>query len=282
MYPAGRDDVRVRWLTLPNRLRIRVAECGPAEGRVVLLLHGWGGCIYMHRFMMPALAKAGYRAVAIDLPGHGLSDKPRAASSYRCEAMVATLELVLDALALSSITIVGQSLSGRLALELATRGSGRVRALALIGPVGLGFVRKVRLARFATPRFTIPFAQYFVTRGLVKRLLVEAYSSVDRVQDEEVEEYWAPSQFRGYARAMRALLHEFDWKVLGPDRLAAIAVPTVVIIGGADRLVSKVQSRSSMLPHAQVVVIAEGGHNVNETHPDATHTALLALLARTS
>lgn len=282
MYPAGRDDVRVRWLTLPNRLRIRVAECGPADGRAVLLLHGWGGCIYMHRHMMPALAQAGYRAIAIDLPGHGLSDKPRSSSSYRCEAMVASLELALDALSLASVTVVGQSLSGRLALELATRGSGRVKALALIGPVGLGHVRRLRVAKFATPRFSIPFAQYFVTRGLVKRMLVEAYSSADRVRDEEVDQYWAPSQFRGYARAMRALLHEFDWKPLGPDRLAAIAVPTVVIIGGSDRLVSKVQSRTSMLPRAQVVVIAEGGHNVNETHPEATHTALLALLARTS
>jgi haloalkane dehalogenase len=76
MYPAGVAGVTVRRHRLANRLTVRVLESGPADGEAVLLVHGWGGCVYSFAELIPALNHAGFRTVALDLPGHGLSDKP--------------------------------------------------------------------------------------------------------------------------------------------------------------------------------------------------------------
>src|SRR5437016_13887243 len=79
VYPAGQPDIRQRFVMLPSGVRIRVVEAGPEQGRPVLLVHGWGGSIYTFRKTISALAASGWRAIAVDLKGHGFSDKPTGA-----------------------------------------------------------------------------------------------------------------------------------------------------------------------------------------------------------
>ena len=63
-----------RFLTVGG-VRTFVQESGPTDGPVVVLVHGFGGSTFNWRYTLPALAEAGYRAVALDLKGFGLSDK---------------------------------------------------------------------------------------------------------------------------------------------------------------------------------------------------------------
>ena len=84
MYPAGEAEVSSRHISLPNGERIHVAESGPRDGAPVLLCHGWGACVYGWAGTLPMLAAAGYRAIAVDLRGHGRSDGGDPASVKFC------------------------------------------------------------------------------------------------------------------------------------------------------------------------------------------------------
>ena len=76
MYPAGVAGLETRFATLEHGIRVRLIEGGQRRAPAVFLVHGWGGYSYSFAEMIPALVHAGYRVVALELPAHGLSDKP--------------------------------------------------------------------------------------------------------------------------------------------------------------------------------------------------------------
>ena len=88
-----------------NGIHMRIAEAG--EGPLVLLLHGFPELWYSWRHQLPALAAAGYRAVAPDVRGYGGTDAPEAIDSYTMLDHVADAVGVLDALGEESAVIVG-------------------------------------------------------------------------------------------------------------------------------------------------------------------------------
>ncbi|MEQ1568424.1 MAG: alpha/beta fold hydrolase, partial [Myxococcota bacterium] len=75
--------------TAGGAIRVRALESGPADGPPILLLHGWGVSSYLWRHNILALASAGHRVVAVDLPGHGLSDAPEGVGAYTLERFTA-------------------------------------------------------------------------------------------------------------------------------------------------------------------------------------------------
>jgi haloalkane dehalogenase len=96
--PTGGEPIRMAWV-----------EAGPADGEVVLLLHGEPSWSYLYRSMIPPLAAAGLRVVAPDLVGFGRSDKPAEQAGHTYARHVEWVrELVLDRLGLTGITLVGQ------------------------------------------------------------------------------------------------------------------------------------------------------------------------------
>jgi haloalkane dehalogenase len=108
-------------------LRMAWVEAGPADGPVVLLLHGEPSWSYLYRTMMPVLAAAGLRAIAPDLVGFGRSDKPSAQSDHTYARHVEWVRsLVFDVLDLRQVTIVGQDWGGLIGLRLAAEHLDRV------------------------------------------------------------------------------------------------------------------------------------------------------------
>ena len=100
-------------------LRMHYLDEGPADGDVVLLLHGEPSWSYLYRHMIPVLTAAGLRAVAPDLVGFGRSDKPSERTDYTYERHVEWLRsLVFGSLDLQRITLVGQDWGGLLGLRL--------------------------------------------------------------------------------------------------------------------------------------------------------------------
>ena len=100
-------------------LRVHHVDEGPADGPVVLLLHGEPSWSYLYRHMIPVLVDAGFRCVVPDLVGFGRSDKPAARTDYTYARHVAwLLAHVFDALDLRDITLVGQDWGGLLGLRL--------------------------------------------------------------------------------------------------------------------------------------------------------------------
>ena len=100
-------------------LRVHYLDEGPADGEVVLLLHGEPSWSYLYRKMIPVLNAAGLRTVAPDLVGFGRSDKPAARSDYTYERHVEWLRsVVFGELDLTEVTLVCQDWGGLLGLRL--------------------------------------------------------------------------------------------------------------------------------------------------------------------
>ena len=99
-------------------LRVHHLDEGPADGEVVLCLHGEPSWSYLYRHMVPVLGDGGLRVIAPDLVGFGRSDKPADRSDYTYQRHVDWMAQVLDALALDRITLVGQDWGGLIGLRL--------------------------------------------------------------------------------------------------------------------------------------------------------------------
>ncbi|MHB1988930.1 MAG: haloalkane dehalogenase [Acidimicrobiales bacterium] len=102
----------------PASLRVHYVDEGPADGEVVLLLHGEPSWSYLYRHMIPVLVEAGLRAVALDLVGFGRSDKPAARTDYTYQAHVDWTWAAIEEIGCRDITLVGQDWGGLIGLRL--------------------------------------------------------------------------------------------------------------------------------------------------------------------
>jgi pimeloyl-ACP methyl ester carboxylesterase len=244
----------------------------------VILLPGLGASAFTYRHQLPALGAAGFHATAVDLKGHGFSDKPTGRGEYTFDAMYRHVEDVVEAIAPGPVILVAQSMAGAVAFELALTRGRLVPRLVLISPVGFGVIRFIRLARLLTPRSLDHVAPLLVRRTVVRTALGLAYADSRRVTSETVEEYFAPAQFPGFARALRALVHDFRWAPMPEKRLAELDVPTLVVLGSRDRIVRDARRRAARLPSARAVVVGDGGHAVNEERPEQVNAEVLDFL----
>ncbi len=271
-------DIRVDWVTLADGVSIRVAESGDGSAPVVLLVHGWGASMYMWRDWFAPLAAAGRRAIAIDLPGHGMSDKPTDLGRYTLGALVGVMRELIEQRRLEAPHIVAQSMGGTIALELAVRGEVSLGRLVLVNPACFGKVSALRLARRASPRAVEAMLDRLVPRWVVARGHRMVYGDPSRITAADIDQYWAPSQFPGYGRAMRRLVHEFTWErpsvAKMTTRLHSLVPPTaspLVVLGTRDRLVREARPYAAALRAAgaalEVFESEGGGHAVNEERP---------------
>jgi pimeloyl-ACP methyl ester carboxylesterase len=126
--PPAVDGVRHRWVEARG-LNFHLAEAGQGDD-VVLLLHGWPQHWYEWRFLLPRLAAAGYRAIAMDLRGFGWSDAPP--DGYEKENLASDVLAVLDELGLDRVKLVGHDWGGWIGFLLCLREPRRFeRYLAL-------------------------------------------------------------------------------------------------------------------------------------------------------
>ncbi|XP_044961717.1 epoxide hydrolase A-like [Hordeum vulgare subsp. vulgare] len=116
-----------------NGVRLHVAEAGPAGAPVVLLLHGFPELWYAWRHQMPALATAGYRAVAPDMPGYGDSEAPSAGpDKYTALHVVGDLVALIDSLGQKQVFVVAHDWGAIIAWSLCQFRPDRVKALVAL------------------------------------------------------------------------------------------------------------------------------------------------------
>lgn len=280
MYPAGEPGVSVRYVTLEDGLTVRVIESGPASDNPVLLVHGWGACLYTFAETIPALAAAGHRVIAFDLPGHGLSDKPTDESRYTTRALIDTILSVATAVGARKFSLVGHSMGALLALELGMRGESRLERLVLINAPGLGNAPLLGPIKLLARRIVNRILPVLLTRTTVALILRLAFGTRERPTERDIDEYWAPSQFDEYAWACRACVHRVTWRRAPATKLRSLRLPVLVVIGGRDLLVRGLASRARFLPTARVVTIREGGHLVLQECASRTNEEILLFLRR--
>jgi pimeloyl-ACP methyl ester carboxylesterase len=115
-----------------NGIRLHVAEQG--EGPLVILCHGFPECWYSWRHQLPALAKAGFRAVAPDLRGYGRSDRPEETEKYSILHDIGDIVGLVDALGAQQAVIAGHDVGATMAWQAALLRPDRFRGVIALGP----------------------------------------------------------------------------------------------------------------------------------------------------
>ena len=126
------------------------------------------------------------------------------------------------------------------------------------------------LAVLCTPNPVASVLPYLVPRWIVSFVLRMVYGHMRTPTRRDYAEYWAPTQFPAFVRALRMLLQHFDWQLGEHGALNGITAPTTVIYGGRDRLVtySAVQKYAAAITVARVLCFPESGHVIPEEAPE--------------
>lgn len=155
-----------------NGIRLHTVSCG--DGPVVILVHGFPESWYSWRHQLPALAEAGYRAVAVDVRGYGRSSKPAAVADYRMINMVGDMVGLVDALGCGTATIIGHDWGAPIAWN-----SALLRPDLFPGVAGLS----VPYAPPAPPGEPAPLARMRAMAG-ADEFYVEYFQEVGRAEAE--------------------------------------------------------------------------------------------------
>lgn len=271
-YPAG-TPFRATYRTIDGT-QLRIIDSG--TGTPVVLLHGFGASLYSWRHTLPALTAAGYRVIAFDNRGFGFSAKP--AHGYSIAEYATLTTALLDSLHIASAVLVGHSMGGAIAAEVALAHPDRVRGLVLIDAAGYG-MRWPGLLKIARWPLVGAIATTFRARWIVARIVRSTYAEPSKVAEADIDQYYAPVPDPDYGRALRGVLREFRFDALG-GRLGALQTPTVVMWGEADRWIP-VRDGSRLvreMPRAAFVVVPRTGHNAPEESPAEVNRLLLDFL----
>jgi pimeloyl-ACP methyl ester carboxylesterase len=269
-------DVRVRGA----RISSLTSGTGPEH---VILVHGLGGTKSSFYETVAALTPE-YTVHAIDLPGFGSSSKPIRAP-YDAGFFARHVLRFMDTLAVDRAHLVGNSMGGRVSLEVALQAPNRVRSLGLLAP-SLAWLRGRQWSPLVSIlRPELAALPHSISAGQVRRRFWSMIARPDRldpaVADIAADEFAATYRSRtarvAFAAAARNIYLE---KPHGPNgfwtRLERLEPPALFVWGADDPLVPARFSRhvEAILPHARQEVMAECGHVPQVELPERTHAML--------
>lgn len=270
-------------------IRSAYLEAGPADGPPVLLLHGLGAT---NASLLPVLSDlaADHRVLAPDLPGFGASQAP--GGPYNSAWFAAWVEAFQVATGCRGAVLLGNSLGGRIALEVGLTHPASVSALVLLNPSPA--FRRLRqfvpAARLLSPVFgrlpapALPRSLFVeMTRAMmsVPERLPQAW--YDAAADEAQRVLRSPAHRQAFLSAVRAIyLEEAHGRHGFWDRLPGLEPPALFLWGDRDRMVPSSFARhvTDALPHAASIVLEDCGHVPQFEHPAETMTLVRAFLAQ--
>jgi pimeloyl-ACP methyl ester carboxylesterase len=228
------------------------------SGPVVLLSHGYGATRHMWDDQHRALGD-GWRVVSWDMRGHGQTDSPDAPSHYSAALTVADMRALLGHVGAERAVIGGLSLGGYLSLAFALAHPEATRALVICDS-GPGY--RNAEARAAWNQRAEERAAALEAKGL---------GALSRRSRETLQAQHRSAQ--GLAHAARGMLAQEGSVVI--DGLAAIRVPTLIVVGDQDQpFVAPCEYMAKKIPGARLEVIAGAGHSSNLDRPEAFNRVL--------
>ena len=261
-FPEGLPGATARDVTLADGTRLRLIESGAASGAPILLVHGFGASSFQWRFQLTALAAAGFHVLAPDLPGHGFSQLTFPTGEYTREAYARRLWLLLDAIGIDHTPIVGQSMGGAVAAEMALQQPDRVRGLVLLSPVGFGTVPpRARVVR-RVPDALAPLGRAFANRATARIILRDVYGPDAHWSARDEDDLLAPYGQPAIYRALLRTLKEFDFGLHSAALLARLPAGTLVVFGTHDHVVRPVDldARLRAMRDARLMMLPRVGH----------------------
>lgn len=240
-------------------------------GQPLLFIHGLGSSTRDWELQVKEFSKS-YQVITCDLRGHGQSDKP--AGPYSLPMFAADVAGLVKALNIKSAHVVGLSLGGCVAFQLAIDFPELVKTMIIVNSVPELVVRTFRDRIGIWQRFAI-------VRLLGMRKMGEVLSKRLFPKDEHASlrtrfvESWAKNDPRAYQDAMRALV---GWNVI--DKLGSIHCPTLVITADQDYTPVAVKEKyTKRILDAALVVISDAHHATPVEQPERFNTVLMDFLA---
>ena len=245
------------------QIHYRAAGSGPP----LILIHGIGANIFAWRLVFDQLARD-YTVYALDLKGHGLSDKP-STGDYSPFGMADLVAQFMDAMAIGSAKIIGLSMGGAIGAALAIRHPSRVERLVLISAAGytLNYHVMPLLIRFASAPIGSTVAAFMLRqRRLVTSYLRSCYYDADRMCTPDlIDGYFMPLLTPGSGGVVPLLARDFGQTSLA-HRLKEIAAPTLIIWGQYDAVIPLHWGYRFQqdIANAELVVFPKCGHCPHE------------------
>jgi len=272
-------------------LQLHVVDGGPVDGPPVLLLHGFPEFWWGWRRQLPALAAAGWRVVAPDLPGYNLSAKPKGLAPYGLDRLSDVVRGLIDALGVTSLPVVGHDWGGAVAWWSALRFPERIARLAILNvPHPAAFRQALR--RDPEQRRRSRYMAYFQLPWLPERKLRQAdfrpFRSIFRrtsrpgtFDEAELAAYAAAAAHPG---ALTAMLNWYRAALWRPPRRPAhtrVEPPVKILWGAEDLALGRRLVGASALRCRTVEVhwIESAGHWVQHEAVAEVNRSLLDFLA---
>ncbi|MDF1502455.1 alpha/beta hydrolase [Roseisolibacter sp. H3M3-2] len=253
-------------------------------GTPIVLVHGFGTCTFLWREVAPQLAVARHTVVAIDLLGHGESDRPIEAD-FGVAAQAEYLDRALTVLRLARAVVVGVDVGGGVALRLAATRPDRVAGLVLVNPVAFEHMpgKDVRTLQRNTARVAFRLTRgMFAAAPLLTPVLRGSVADPRRMPERLVARYLAPFVGRDGVNHLLDLARSLRTEEVDEIDLACVGAPTLVVWGEADPWTpAEVPSRLlQAVPQCRLERLPGVGRLVPEEAPDALASLILAHASR--
>ena len=277
-----------------GEVRLAVTEAGDPSGEPVVLLHGFPELSHSWRHQLPALAGAGYHAVAPDLRGYGGSDRPAAVDDYAAAKLVGDVAGLIGALGHESAHVVGHDWGGGLAWALAGNRPEMVRSLTILNaPVGQVSARLRR--EDPAQRAKSWYMLLFQFPGVAETWLsADDFANLRAfVFDTAAPEAFPPEDREVFLEALRrdgALTSALNWYranmppaswLRDPPDPPAVTVPTMIIWGEADAYMDPVlleRSAATVTGPLRIERLPGVSHWVSQEAPDVVNALLVDFL----
>jgi pyruvate dehydrogenase E2 component (dihydrolipoamide acetyltransferase) len=249
---------RTEVVELADGAKIATLIAGPADAtETIVFLHGLGGSQSTWASVLGHFAETS-RIVALDLPGHGGSDKPSPDSTnYSIPGLAATLGELVEKMELSPAVLIGHSLGGATALQLALDRPKLVRALALIDSAALGSEISGEL---------LDRVESAPSRDEARRLMELFFQDRRFVLERGIDDMYAARSAPGADEAVKAIaasaFSRRGQKLVLADRLGELEVPVLIVWGELDRVIPSTHAvaAASALPTVWLEVMEGVGH----------------------
>lgn len=259
------------WFTTIAGLRIHYQEAGDENAPAMILIHGFISSSLVWSDVFLPLADAGFRVIAIDLPGYGYSDKP-ADGRYTINSQAHAVFRLMDRLGIEKATVVGASYGAAVAATMALDFPERVERLVLIGAVSNDEPKKKLLMRLsALPIIGDIVAPLFLgSRWVLRKRTEQVYRRIGLPLDERKLE--ARHHLLATANVQRAMIRTVRrWSANRIQREAAlIRQPTMLVWGEVDTHVSISEAfrLRDTIPNARLIIFRNCGHLPPTEYPE--------------
>lgn len=280
--PATLADPEGRFVEVEG-FEIYMLESGSVDAPVVIFLHGLFGSTFSWRENLEAVADAGYRAIALDRPGAGLSDK-RESLNYSHPTQADVVAALMDDMAIDEAVIVGHSAGGNVLAQFAARHPERARALVIVdGAILAGgpppFVGSI-VALPSVWRWGRIGLNAFLTRDRLEQSLNDFQGDPSFLTEADYDGYWRAFEADGWDVGLLATTRDGGPNRVTEDQIRAFDMPTLILWGGIDTVtpLADGEQLDELIPNSELIVYSGVGHQPMEEAPEVFNEDLISFL----